>query len=321
MASSRRTLRVLSVYRYKSTGKLVLATGYGRVLPLNSDLSFSSKPAHRVRRDTELEDTRVRIEVEEGQAGDTTSFMVVRRWNLDDLPAKSSDPSAPLEYRIDVSPAESLTADERRFSGARDSHFTAFLLGGASAICLLLPLMSGGMNWYPTAALAAVLAACSAAVALGTKRFSDPRRLAEIAEAKERIRARTRDGIESALRNIKVWEAMDGVTFEHNVARIFRQKGYAVATTPRSFDRGVDLILTKDAMVTIVQCKAHSSTIGAAPVRELHGARAQFAQASNAMVVALFEFSPEARRFAEQYGIELFSIARDHLRTTYRPTR
>lgn len=58
-------LKVLKVYRYPSTGKLVAAMDHGNhVFPLNSDLTFSGKDPHRVSRRTRLELTPYRLEVE-----------------------------------------------------------------------------------------------------------------------------------------------------------------------------------------------------------------------------------------------------------------
>lgn len=63
-------LKVLKVYRYKSSGRLI-APGLwnGHVLPFNRDLTFSDKEPHRVRRDTELDTTSYRIEIEIGTQG------------------------------------------------------------------------------------------------------------------------------------------------------------------------------------------------------------------------------------------------------------
>jgi hypothetical protein len=105
-------LKVLTVYRYRTSGKLIaVGLGNGYVLPLNSDLTFSEKAPHRVRRDTPLDPTPYRLEVEtESHAGQTT-FRVIRSWNEDHRPPRSENPDAPLEARIDISPSEKFGAD------------------------------------------------------------------------------------------------------------------------------------------------------------------------------------------------------------------
>jgi restriction system protein len=50
-------------------------------------------------------------------------------------------------------------------------------------------------------------------------------------------------------------DSMSGVEFEMYVAAVFRGLGYNVAMTKTTGDFGVDLVLTKDAKRTAVQCK------------------------------------------------------------------
>ncbi len=79
------------------------------------------------------------------------------------------------------------------------------------------------------------------------------------------------------------------------------------------------MILTRADEITLVQCEAYSKNIGVSAVRELQGVRANWPEARRAMLVELYGFSKAAREFAAQHGIELFSVAHDHLRTDYRP--
>lgn len=58
-----------------------------------------------------------------------------------------------------------------------------------------------------------------------------------------------------AMHDVHVWAKLDGVEFERAVARIYRERGFEVEFTPRSNDQGIDLILKKDGVVSIVQCK------------------------------------------------------------------
>lgn len=67
------------------------------------------------------------------------------------------------------------------------------------------------------------------------------------------------------------WRSLTGIQFEKELAILFRTFGYEVITTSITGDEGVDLILKKDSIKAIVQCKAHNKPLGPAVVRELYG--------------------------------------------------
>lgn len=121
--------------------------------------------------------------------------------------------------------------------------------------------------------------------------------------------------------NVHEWASLDGVEFERAVAIIYRDLGFDVEFTPRTNDQGVDLLLKRNGKVSIVQCKAYSSNVGVAAIRELVGVRASWPHADEAILVALFDFSSAAKRFATQNKIVLYSIAKDYLKSDYRPRR
>jgi hypothetical protein len=70
-----------------------------------------------------------------------------------------------------------------------------------------------------------------------------------------------------------------------------------------------------------VPCKAYAKNVGVSAVRELAGVRISWPHADEAILAALFDFAKEARSFAAQHNITLFSVARDYLKTDYRPDR
>jgi restriction endonuclease Mrr len=107
-------------------------------------------------------------------------------------------------------------------------------------------------------------------IVIATWRAGDPERKAEVDRAKERLRERNRARFEAAVRDFEVWKRLDGVGFEGMVAHVFREQGYAVEHTPRSNDRGIDLILRKDGRTTLVQCKAYGKPVGVNAVRETY---------------------------------------------------
>ena len=308
-------LKVLKVYRYKSSGKLIASgLGNGYVLPLNSDLTFSSKEPHRVRRDTELDQTSYRIEVEVGSQGNQNTYRIIRKWDEHYLPPKSSDPSAPIEQRIDISPSDQFNEAEKQYIGQSAGHPIGIALI-VSPFFLLW--MSGLWGWWPPI----VALIIGALIIWLTKTPGDVSKIQEINDAKGRLRRQAERQLQEAIQDVRVWAALDGTGFERGVARIYREKGFEVEFTPRTRDQGVDLILKRNDAVSIVQCKAYTNNVGVSAVRELAGVRGAWPHAEEVILAALFDFSSDARLFAAQHNIKLFSVARDYLRTDYRPSR
>lgn len=96
------------------------------------------------------------------------------------------------------------------------------------------------------------------------------------------------------------WQA-----FEMLVGEAFRSEGYAVRETQAGPDGGVDLELTKDGELSLVQCKQWRATkVGVSTVRELFGVMAARGAVA-AFVVTTGVFTKEAQRFAEGRNITL----------------
>ncbi len=93
--------------------------------------------------------------------------------------------------------------------------------------------------------------------------------------------------------------------FEMLVGEAFRREGYAVRETQAGPDGGVDLELTRDGELLLVQCKQWRATkVGVSTVRELFGVMAARGAVA-AFVVTSGVFSKEAQRFAEGRNISL----------------
>ncbi len=329
-------LKVLKVYRYRSSGKLIADLENGYVLPLNSDLTFSKKVPHSISRDTEPEATSTlyRIEVEVGTQGKHETYRIIRTWEIDlwrllgatgfetdgndalinkkHRSPKSAAPNAPIEDRIDISMSEEFSENEKQYVGQSAGHPAGFILMVASFFLLI---MAGLWGWWPP-----ILAfAIGVFVIWSTRTPGDSSKIKEVRDAKERLRKQEEKRQWEAMRDVQVWIALDGVQFEQAVAKIFREKGFDVEFTPRSNDKGVDLIIKKDGAVSIVQCKAYKKNVGVRAVRELVGVRASWPNAEEAFLVALFDFSRGAKEFAAEQNIKLVSIAKDYLKTDYRP--
>lgn len=315
-------LKVLKVDRYRSSGKLIASgLGNGHVIPLNSDLTFSEKALHRVRRDTELDPTPYRVEVEVGSEGNCHTYRIIRKWDERHLPPKSSDPSALVEHRIDISPSEQFSETENRYVGQSAGH----PIGGALlliAFCLVFPsfwLVSkfGRWGWLPP------IVAFTAGVLIVwlTKTPGDTSKIQEVKATKERLRRQAKDLLQEAMHDVHTWAALDGIGFENAVAKIYEEKGFDVECTLRTNDQGVDLVLKRNGATSIVQCKAYTDNVGVSAIRELVGVRASWPHAEEVILVALYDFSSPAKDFAAQHNIKLFSVTRDYLGTDYRPGR
>jgi restriction system protein len=123
----------------------------------------------------------------------------------------------------------------------------------------------------------------------------------------------TQTGIES-LRQMS-WRQ-----FELLAGEAFRRQGYAVEETGLGgADGGIDLILRKNGQTTLVQCKQwKNKQVGVTVVREMYGLLMHH-KAAAVKIVALGDYTPDARRFAQGKPIEL--IAGGELITTVRSLR
>lgn len=302
-------IKVLRVYRYQSSNRLLafgLDSGY--VLPLNNDLTFSGKRPHRIRPSTKLEQTPYRIEVE--SVKDT--YQIVRTWNEDHLPPKSVDPNASLEHRMDISPSQHFSRSEREYTNPCDGHPLGYLLiFGSFFLCSLTDYWG---YWPPLMTLAAGIF-----ITLHTIRPGDASKILEVESAKERLRQEAQHKLTEAMLDVRAWASLDGIGFERAVAVIYRERSFEVEFTPRTNDQGVDLILRKNGVVSIVQCKAYTKNVGVSAVRELVGVRASWPNSTEAILATLYDFSGAAKAFAAEHNIKLFSVAREYLKTDYRP--
>ena len=100
--------------------------------------------------------------------------------------------------------------------------------------------------------------------------------------------------------------AMDWREFEMLTGEAFRRQGYAIAENGLGgADGGIDLILRKDGKTILVQCKQwRNKCVDVKVVREMFGVLVH--EGADAMkIVALGDYTPDARRFAQGKPIEL----------------
>jgi restriction system protein len=99
-------------------------------------------------------------------------------------------------------------------------------------------------------------------------------------------------------------QAMSGVEFEDHVARIARSSGVPVIMTAVTGDYGVDLIVGTRPDRLAIQCKRQSRPVGAGAVQEVVSG-APMHDCAHTMVVTNHDFTPAARKLAEQHGCVL----------------
>ena len=106
------------------------------------------------------------------------------------------------------------------------------------------------------------------------------------------------------------WWALDGWEFEEEVARIFRLNGYKAKVTKKTGDGGIDIILYKDDLKYIVQCKHYRNAVGPEPVRALWGVKDDFGAdkvilvASSGVTSSALSFIEDKRGYFELYTLE-----------------
>ena len=108
---------------------------------------------------------------------------------------------------------------------------------------------------------------------------------------------------------IKYWSTMrkNGFEFEKAISNLYQKLKYKVTLTKGTGDGGVDLILEKNNIITIVQCKAHKNPVGPAPVIELWGVKDDF-KATSAIFIAYAGVTSGAYDFARNKKLEIIDV-------------
>ena len=113
-------------------------------------------------------------------------------------------------------------------------------------------------------------------------------------------------GLVDSQTGIKTLKNLSWKDFEFLVSESYRRKGYKVRENlSAGADGGVDLVLTKDNEVTLVQCKQwKTKAIPVTTIRELYGVM-MAKNAQKGVVVCSGAFTKDAMDFAEGKPIEL----------------
>lgn len=103
------------------------------------------------------------------------------------------------------------------------------------------------------------------------------------------------------------WISMSGHRFEKEIAQLFSKSGYATKVTKGSGDGGVDIILEKNRVIYLVQCKNHKKPVAPATVRDLYGAMSHEG-VTNGILVSTMGFTQGVYTFVRGKNIELVSL-------------
>jgi HJR/Mrr/RecB family endonuclease len=127
-------------------------------------------------------------------------------------------------------------------------------------------------------------------------------------DAKNKYQKIVMDFKEQRIKQFKnYWLALDGIAFENELAKLFKQMGFTAKLTPPSGDRGIDIILTRGYETIVVQCKAHKNPVGPAVVRDLYGAMVH-TKANKAILASTTGFTKGVYEFASDKPIRLLSL-------------
>jgi restriction system protein len=120
------------------------------------------------------------------------------------------------------------------------------------------------------------------------------------------VRRRRRNRLLETQTGLDSLRAMNWRQFEMLVGEAFRRQGYRIEETGLGgADGGIDLRLSKDGKSTLVQCKQwRSQRVDVKIVREMYGLLAHHG-ADAVKIVAIGDFTPDARQFAQGKPIEL----------------
>jgi len=308
------------VYRYKNTGKLVVEGGWGYYLDLDKRLNFTNRPPHKINPTTEIEETHWRIELEcEGKIHDM-KWRYIRSYSVNGIKLPIGDESIPLEKRLNVSPSDFFNDDEKKYIGE-------YMKTGSWKIRLLVTAIITGIFYFVYQPLCSLVSLIGIPLtvrqiiiepkqksAANTYNQKVDQRKQEVLDAKERIKRSHQSEIYDILKDFSKWQRLDGKSFEIAVGELYKEMGYFVEYTQTSNDGGIDLLLKKDTEHIGVQCKAYNKNVGVAAGRELHGVRSQWSDLTGFILVGLHGFSRQARKFAQEHDIGLFSIERDQFK-------
>lgn len=103
------------------------------------------------------------------------------------------------------------------------------------------------------------------------------------------------------------WKSLNGFNFERQVGELYQKLGYNVKFTPLVADEGIDLVILKNGIKTIVQCKNTSKPVSPSVLRDLYGTLIAN-QANDAILVSSSGCTKGSLKFMRDKPIRLITI-------------
>ena len=103
------------------------------------------------------------------------------------------------------------------------------------------------------------------------------------------------------------WRELSPYDFETEVGKWYLSQGYDVRVTHASKDGGVDIVLTKNDMITYVQCKHYKSKIGVKECRELGGVMLPN-RVKRGVIVTLEGVTKKAQEYCDGARIKIVTL-------------
>lgn len=112
----------------------------------------------------------------------------------------------------------------------------------------------------------------------------------------------------NTIQSIVNYYASSPTDFETLCAKLFQKMGFQAQVTPPSNDGGYDVILTRDSITTIVECKCYSINhhVGRPAIQKLVGANS-VVHADNIVFITTSDFSEGAVQYAHDSGVSLIN--------------
>lgn len=108
-------------------------------------------------------------------------------------------------------------------------------------------------------------------------------------------------------RQHQFWMSLDPYDLEKEIAVLFKKQGYVANVTKGSGDGGIDILIEKEGLRGIVQCKRFKNKVGPGPIRDLYGTM----KAGNhkfGIAVCPSGFSDQAYEFSKGKNIKLIGL-------------
>jgi hypothetical protein len=127
------------------------------------------------------------------------------------------------------------------------------------------------------------------------------------AQLKTAERAKQKAELEEKRKQWAYWTSIDPYDFEHEIALLFEKNGYIAKVTKGSKDGGIDILLTKNTIKGIAQCKRHKTKAGPATVRDLYGTMVH-GKYDFGFIICPAGFSTDAYNFSRNKSIKLIGL-------------